>query len=149
MYGGSGRIPWVDGSPTSRTRRRPSASRSPTSTTLLPSPPSNTVPGGSRRPGRTSASHSSPAPCSSSHTADPPQRRRRTARTGRSVRYLGGTTDVGVAVALRVDDVDLSRDRALVERYQSGDSAAFDELYRRYYHRLERFCRKRVGDSHE
>ncbi|MDQ1397277.1 MAG: polymerase sigma-70 factor, subfamily, partial [Acidimicrobiaceae bacterium] len=51
--------------------------------------------------------------------------------------------------ALRVDDVDLTRDRALVERYQAGDSAAFDELYRRYYHRLERFCLKRVGDSHE
>src|SRR3954466_8781562 len=52
-------------------------------------------------------------------------------------------------MALRVDDVDLSRDRALVERYQAGDSAAFDELYRRYYQRLERFCRKRVGDRHE
>jgi len=52
-------------------------------------------------------------------------------------------------MALRVDDVDLTRDRALVERYQAGDGAAFDELYRRYYQRLERFCRKRVGDSHE
>ena len=52
-------------------------------------------------------------------------------------------------MALRVDDVDLGRDRALVERYQAGDAAAFDELYRRYYHRLERFCRKRVGDAHE
>ena len=53
------------------------------------------------------------------------------------------------AMALRVDDVDLTRDRALVERYQAGDSGAFDELYKRYYQRLERFCRKRVGDSHE
>src|SRR5947199_87300 len=52
-------------------------------------------------------------------------------------------------MALRVDDVDLTRDRALVERYQAGDSGAFDELYKRYYQRLERFCRKRVGDSHE
>lgn len=52
-------------------------------------------------------------------------------------------------MAVRLDDVDLTRDRALVERYQAGDSAAFDELYRRYYHRLERFCLKRVGDSHE
>src|SRR5438046_6604393 len=52
-------------------------------------------------------------------------------------------------MALRIDDVDLCRDRVLVERYQAGDAAAFDELYRRYYHRLERFCRKRVGDSHE
>src|SRR6266550_1876760 len=52
-------------------------------------------------------------------------------------------------MALRIDDVDLCRDRALVERYQAGDAAAFDELYRRYYHRLARFCLKRVGDAHE
>jgi len=36
----------------------------------------------------------------------------------------------------------------LVERFQAGDSAAFDELYRRYRDRLERFCLKRVGDRH-
>jgi RNA polymerase sigma factor (sigma-70 family) len=49
-------------------------------------------------------------------------------------------------VALRADDVDLDRDRALVRRFQEGDDDAFDELYRRYHDRLERFCRKRVGD---
>jgi RNA polymerase sigma factor (sigma-70 family) len=36
----------------------------------------------------------------------------------------------------------------LVERFQAGDSAAFDELYCRYRDRLERFCLKRVGDRH-
>jgi len=51
-------------------------------------------------------------------------------------------------VALRADDVDLERDRTLVRRFQAGDGEAFDELYRRYHDRLERFCRKRVGDSH-
>jgi RNA polymerase sigma factor (sigma-70 family) len=51
-------------------------------------------------------------------------------------------------VALRADDVDLDRDRTLVRRFQAGDDTAFDELYRRYYDRLERFCRKRVGDGH-
>jgi RNA polymerase sigma-70 factor (ECF subfamily) len=52
-------------------------------------------------------------------------------------------------LALRVDDVDLVRDRALVERFQEGDSAAFDTLYVRYFPRLVRFCQKRVGDRHE
>ena len=52
-------------------------------------------------------------------------------------------------MALRVDDVDLVRDRALVERFQEGDPAAFDTLYTRYFGRLVRFCRKRVGDPHE
>jgi RNA polymerase sigma-70 factor (ECF subfamily) len=52
-------------------------------------------------------------------------------------------------VALRVDDVDLVRDRALVERFQEGDPAAFETLYRRYFARLARFCQKRVGDPHE
>ncbi|MDQ1441249.1 MAG: hypothetical protein QOG97_1477 [Acidimicrobiaceae bacterium] len=51
-------------------------------------------------------------------------------------------------MALRVDDVDLERDRALVQRFQAGDEEAFDELYRRYHDRLERFCRKRVGDQY-
>lgn len=54
----------------------------------------------------------------------------------------------GTRVAVRADDVDLSRDRALVERFQAGDRAAFDELYRRYRDRLERFCLKRIGDRH-
>lgn len=52
-------------------------------------------------------------------------------------------------MALRVDDVDLVRDRALVERFQEGDPAAFDTLYTRYFGRLVRFCQKRVGDPHE
>ena len=52
-------------------------------------------------------------------------------------------------MALRVDDVDLVRDRALVERFQEGDPAAFDTLYTRYFGRLVRFCHKRVGDPHE
>jgi RNA polymerase sigma-70 factor, ECF subfamily len=41
------------------------------------------------------------------------------------------------------------RDRALVERFQEGDPAAFETLYRRYFARLARFCQKRVGDPHE
>jgi RNA polymerase sigma-70 factor (ECF subfamily) len=47
------------------------------------------------------------------------------------------------------DDVDLDRDRALVERCQSGDSAAFGSLYARYYERLLRFCLRRLNDPHE
>lgn len=51
-------------------------------------------------------------------------------------------------MAIRADDVDLDRDRALVQRFQAGDGAAFDELYIRYHDRLERFCLKRVGDQY-
>jgi RNA polymerase sigma-70 factor (ECF subfamily) len=56
-------------------------------------------------------------------------------------------------VALRADDldpgaVDLDRDRELVLRYQQGDTAAFEELYRRYYPRLHLYCQRRVGDPH-
>jgi RNA polymerase sigma-70 factor (ECF subfamily) len=47
------------------------------------------------------------------------------------------------------DDVDLDRDRVLVERCQSGDSAAFGNLYARYYDRLLRFCLRRLNDRHE
>jgi RNA polymerase sigma-70 factor, ECF subfamily len=47
------------------------------------------------------------------------------------------------------DDVDLERDRALVERCQRGDSAAFGNLYARYYERLLRFCIRRLSDRHE
>ena len=47
------------------------------------------------------------------------------------------------------DDVDLDRDRALVERCQSGDSAAFGELYARYYARVYRFCFRRLHDHEE
>lgn len=52
-------------------------------------------------------------------------------------------------MALRVDDVDLVHDRALVERFQEGDAGAFETLYRRYFPRLTRFCQRRVGDPHE
>lgn len=52
-------------------------------------------------------------------------------------------------MAVRADDVDLRRDRLLVERFQSGDVAGFEDLYRRYYRRLFRFCLKRVGDPQE
>src|SRR5204862_4279643 len=55
----------------------------------------------------------------------------------------------GEGMALRADDVDLNRDSLLVERFQSGDTEAFDDLYRRYYARLVRFCLRRVGDPHE
>jgi RNA polymerase sigma-70 factor (ECF subfamily) len=47
------------------------------------------------------------------------------------------------------DDVDLDRDRALVERCQAGDSSAFGNLYARYYERLLRFCLRRLNDRHE
>lgn len=52
-------------------------------------------------------------------------------------------------MALRADDVDLGRDWGLVERFQAGDDAAFDDLYRRYFDRLRRYCERRVGDRHE
>ena len=53
-------------------------------------------------------------------------------------------------MALRADDVDLLRDRALVERFQAGDVDGFEDLYRRYFSRLYRFCVKRLdGDPHE
>ncbi|MHB1891082.1 MAG: RNA polymerase sigma factor, partial [Acidimicrobiales bacterium] len=47
------------------------------------------------------------------------------------------------------DDVDLDRDRALVERAQRGDQSAFDDLYQRYYQRLYRACVRRLRDQHE
>src|SRR5437867_12747656 len=50
-------------------------------------------------------------------------------------------------MAARPDDVDIERDAALVERFQAGDEAAFAELYRRYYARLRRACRRRLGDE--
>jgi RNA polymerase sigma-70 factor (ECF subfamily) len=49
-------------------------------------------------------------------------------------------------VALRVEDIDLAADRALVERWQAGEHEAFDDLYRRYYDRLRSYCQRRVGD---
>jgi RNA polymerase sigma-70 factor (ECF subfamily) len=47
------------------------------------------------------------------------------------------------------DDVDLERDRALVERCQAGDAAAYGNLYARYNERLLRFCLRRLNDRHE
>ena len=47
------------------------------------------------------------------------------------------------------DDVDLERDRVLVERCQAGDSSAFGHLYSRHYERLLRFSMRRLGDRHE
>jgi RNA polymerase sigma factor (sigma-70 family) len=52
-------------------------------------------------------------------------------------------------MALRADDVNLGRDRVLVELFQSGDCRAFEDLYRRYFQRIYRYCLKRVGDTHE
>jgi RNA polymerase sigma-70 factor (ECF subfamily) len=52
-------------------------------------------------------------------------------------------------VATRADDVDIGRDRALVESFQAGDAAAFGQLYRTYYDRLERFCYRRLRDRSE
>lgn len=52
-------------------------------------------------------------------------------------------------MALRADDVDLGRDRDLVVRSQAGDDGAFEDLYRRYFRRLYRYCLRRVGDPHE
>ena len=52
-------------------------------------------------------------------------------------------------VALRADDVDLDRDAALVERFQTGDEEAFADLYRRYFGRLRRYCHRRLGDPHD
>ncbi|MHB1987348.1 MAG: RNA polymerase sigma factor [Acidimicrobiales bacterium] len=49
----------------------------------------------------------------------------------------------------RHDDVDLQRDRSLVERCQAGDERAFEDLYLRYRDRLYRSCLRRVGNSSE
>ena len=54
-----------------------------------------------------------------------------------------------VRVALGVDDLDLNRDRSLVERIQLGDETAFEELYRLHHDRLYRFCLYRLGEPHE
>jgi RNA polymerase sigma-70 factor (ECF subfamily) len=49
-------------------------------------------------------------------------------------------------VAIRADDIDLARDRALVEAWQGGDAAAFDDLYRMYFDRVRSYCQRRVND---
>lgn len=41
-----------------------------------------------------------------------------------------------------------ARDRGLVERHQSGDDAAFAELYRLHFARLVRYCRRHLLDPH-
>lgn len=50
------------------------------------------------------------------------------------------------SVAIRAEEIDLTRDRGLVERWQAGDEGAFDELYRMHFDRLRAFCQRRVGD---
>jgi RNA polymerase sigma-70 factor (ECF subfamily) len=56
----------------------------------------------------------------------------------------------GVPTGLRRhDDVDLERDRSLVERCQQGDARAFEDLYLRYRDRLYRFCLRKLGNSSE
>ena len=52
-------------------------------------------------------------------------------------------------MAIRIEDIDLGRDRELVEAWQAGDASAFDDLYRRYFDRLRAFCQRRVGDRAE
>lgn len=49
----------------------------------------------------------------------------------------------------RHDDVDLERDRSLVERCQAGDERAFEDLYLRYRDRLFRFCLRRTSNASE
>jgi len=56
---------------------------------------------------------------------------------------------MGKTRSVAPDDVDLGRDRTLVERAQAGDINAFSELYSRYFQRLVRFATRRVGDVHE
>ncbi|MFZ0666301.1 MAG: sigma-70 family RNA polymerase sigma factor [Acidimicrobiales bacterium] len=46
-------------------------------------------------------------------------------------------------------EVDIDRDRLLVERAQAGDNSAFDSLYSFYSARLERYCLQRLRDPHE
>ena len=43
------------------------------------------------------------------------------------------------------DDVDLDRDRRLVEQCQAGRGEAFAELYAIYHDRLVRHCARRLG----
>jgi RNA polymerase sigma-70 factor, ECF subfamily len=51
-------------------------------------------------------------------------------------------------VALRLEEVAEADERA-IRRFQSGDQAAFDELYERHRERLYRFCRYRLGNVAE
>ena len=47
---------------------------------------------------------------------------------------------------MRADEIDLARDRALVEAWQAGDNTAFDHLYLLYFDRLRSYCQRRVND---
>jgi RNA polymerase sigma-70 factor, ECF subfamily len=47
-------------------------------------------------------------------------------------------------VAVRADDIDVGHDRVLVEAWQAGDGAAFDDLYLRHFDRLRAYCQRRV-----
>ena len=50
---------------------------------------------------------------------------------------------------MRAEEIDLARDRRLVEAWQAGDHRAFDDLYEMYFDRLRAFCQRRVGDPAE
>ena len=52
-------------------------------------------------------------------------------------------------MVLGIDDLELNRDRSLVERVQLGDEEAFAELYRCHHDRLYRYCLYRLGEAHE
>ena len=71
------------------------------------------------------------------------------ARGVRAVTTLTTGESPGGRARVLDDDVDLVRDRLLVERAQAGDRSAFDDLYQRYYRRLHRFCLRRLQDDHE
>jgi RNA polymerase sigma-70 factor, ECF subfamily len=49
----------------------------------------------------------------------------------------------------RDGDVDLERDRVLVERCQRGEESAFEDLYLRYRDRLYRYCVRRLNNTSE
>lgn len=49
----------------------------------------------------------------------------------------------------RIGDVDLERDRMLVDHAQHGDEAAFSELYLHYHERLYRYCLRRLENRTE
>ncbi len=70
-------------------------------------------------------------------------------RQERASRWRVSRADRSLVGLSLSDDVDLARDRLLVEQCQAGDHSAFEELYRRYRERLFRFCMRRLRDSHE
>jgi RNA polymerase sigma-70 factor, ECF subfamily len=54
-----------------------------------------------------------------------------------------------VHIDARNGEVDIERDRKLVERAQVGHTEAFDALYECYLARLERYCLRRLNDPYE